>query len=213
MIPKKRSDEANHIRDMPIRLGPADLGRCYLLGKTFTVVGIETPAPPHWLFVAVDENSQAFALELVELLHVRPRATVVPGGEILARACKHRRRQLISSQLLRLGKRDDALFHRLVLDLEMGDFSGAGSFHDSAKLVLVSFPVTRVQGNVVEFVPGTSQFVGVRPHRGEEQHDLLLMMLFVSAEAHVFGHENARRGRRRQRLWWKQLVSEDDEEC
>ena len=55
------------------------------------------------------------------------------------------------------------------------------------------------------------QFVGVRTHRGEKQHDLLLMMSLIGAKTHVLRHEDGSGVRGRKMLQWKELVAEDCE--
>ena len=44
------------------------------------------------------------------------------------------------------------------------------------------------------------ELIRIRAHRGEKQDDLLLVMLYVGAQADVFGHEHRRVFRRRQVL-------------
>ncbi len=61
-------------------------------------------------------------------------------------------------------------------------------------------------------VTGRPERVGVGSHRGEKQHDFLLVMPNIGAQSEVFSHENTRLGRRGQMLEGKQLVTENDEQ-
>ncbi len=60
-------------------------------------------------------------------------------------------------------------------------------------------------------VAGFLEFVRVGAHRGEKEHDLLLMMADIGAKPQVFGHEDGRRICRRQMLRREELVTENDQ--
>ncbi len=79
------------------------------------------------------------------------------------------------------------------------------------ELVFVTLGTGCVEVDVDDVVAGAPELVGIGAHRTEEQHDLLLVVLLVRAEAQVFGHEYAALIWRRQTIGRKQLVTQNNE--
>ncbi len=82
----------------------------------------------------------------------------------------------------------------------MKDVLCARCFKRIAQLRFVRPRVAGIERLVMHLVSGSAELVRVRPHRREEQNDLLLVVLLVGTEADVLGHEYRCRFRRRQVL-------------
>ncbi len=197
---------------MPGRLRPANLGHFDALRQLLAIFLIETPAASCGRAVAVDKDAEPPPLLPVKIGHQQPVGAVRVFLEFVAAADEHRGWQLVAVETVFLRVVDNPRLHRLVLDLEMDEPLCFRFVEHRTELLFIAAFIVDVETDVMHFVALGTQFVGVGAHRGEEQHELLLVMANVAAQLQVLGHEDADVRRRGQVMRREQLVAENDEQ-
>ncbi len=149
---------------------------------------------------------------LVEIGHQQPLFVADESLEVAAAAAEHRRAQFAALEIVSICEFDQARLHWFVFDFEMQQPASIACLKCGIELVLVAVLAAGIELPVDNVVSFGTQLVGVGAHRGEKQHDFLLMVANVGTETHVLGQEYSGLGRWWQVLRREQLIAEDDEQ-
>jgi hypothetical protein len=116
-------------------------------------------------------------------------------------------------QVSRSGETDQPLFHRLVFDLKMLYCGRTLALQRFGKSRFIAPRILSIEYAVMHVVSCGSQLVGVGAHGGEKQHNFLLVMTNVGAQASILSHKDTDFRCGWQVVERKQLIAEYDKHC